>query len=92
MNNGNDPRSSTSVWVGGISGGIVMITTGMADLVGPTDGDVRVKNSYTYVELPASGDHQIQSSHAIASNAEMQHGAFGAVTNPSIRIAKLLCL
>ena len=86
MNNGNDPRSSTSVWVGGISGGIVMITTGMADLVGPTDGDVRVKNSYTYVELPASGDHQIQSSHAIASNAEMQHGAFGAVTNPSIRI------
>lgn len=86
MKNGNDPRSSTSMWVGGISGGIVMITSGMANLVGPTDGNVRVKNSYTYVELPASGDHQIQSSHAIASNAEMQHSAFGAVTNPSIRI------
>lgn len=86
MNNGNDPRSSTSVWVGGISGGIVMITSGMANLVGPTDGNVRVKNSYTYVELPASGERQIQSSHAIASNAEMQHSAFVAVTNPSIRI------
>ncbi len=86
MKNGNDPRSSTSVWVGGISGGIVMITSGMANLVGPTDGNVRVKNSYTYVELPASGERQIQSSHAIASNAEMQHSAFGAVTNPSIRI------
>lgn len=86
MNNGNDPRSSTSVWVGGISGGIVMITSGMANLVGPTDGNVRVKNSYTYVELPASGERQIQSSHAIASNAEMQHSAFGAVTNPSIHI------
>ena len=86
MNNGNDPSNSTSVWVGGISGGIVMITTGMANLVGPTDGNVLVKNSYTYVELPASGDHQIQSSHAIASNAEMQHYAFGSVKNPSIRI------
>ncbi len=86
MQNGNNPSDHTSVWVGGISGGIVMITTGMANLVGPTDGDVRVKNSYTYVELPASGDHQIQSSHAIASNAEMQHTVFGAVTNPSIRI------
>lgn len=81
-----DPRDSTNVWVGGISGGIVMITSGMANLVGPTDGDVLVKNSYTYVELPASGDHQIQSSHAIASNAEMQYRAFGVVTKPSIRI------
>lgn len=80
------PHWNTSVWVGGISGGIVMITYGMEGLVGPTDGDVRVKNSYTYVELPASGDHQIQSSHAIASNGEMQHTAFRPVTNPSIRI------
>lgn len=86
MRNGNNPFYDTSVWVGGISGGIVMITTGMANLVGPTDGNVLVKNSYTYVELPASGDHQIQSSHAIASNAEMQHYAFGSVKNPSIRI------
>lgn len=86
MNNGINFRYNTSVWVGGISGGIVMITTGMANLVGPTDGDVWVKNSYTYVELPASGDHQIQSSHAIASNAEMQQTEFRAVTNPSIRI------
>lgn len=83
---GKYPRVNTSVWVGGISGGIVMITYGMANLVGPTDGDVLVKNSYTYVELPASGDHQIQSSHAIASNGEMQHTDFGKVTNPSIRI------
>ena len=82
-----DPQRNTSVWVGGISGGIVMITYGMANLVGPTDGNVRVKNSYTYVELPASGDHQIQSSHAIASNGEMQHiVAFSPVTKPSIRI------
>ena len=80
------PHGNTSVWVGGISGGIVMITYGMEGLVGPTDGDVRVKNSYTYVELPASGYHQIQSSHAIASNGEMQHTFFGEVTNPSIRI------
>ncbi len=86
MNNGINFRYNTSVWVGGISGGIVMITTGMANLVGPTDGNVLVKNSYTYVELPASGDHQIQSSHAIASNAEMQQTEFRAVTNPSIRI------
>lgn len=86
MNNGINFRDNTSVWVGGISGGIVMITTGMANLVGPTDGDVWVKNSYTYVELPASGVHQIQSSHAIASNAEMQQTEFRAVTNPSIRI------
>lgn len=86
MNNGINFRYNTSVWVGGISGGIVMITTGMANLVGPTDGDVWVKNSYTYVELPASDDHQIQSSHAIASNAEMQQTEFRAVKNPSIRI------
>ena len=86
MNNGINFRDNTSVWVGGISGGIVMITTGMANLVGPADGDVWVKNSYTYVELPASGVHQIQSSHAIASNAEMQQTEFRAVTNPSIRI------
>lgn len=86
MQKGIDFHYNTSVWVGGISGGIVMITNGMANLVGPTDGNVLVKNSYTYVELPDSGEHQIQSSHAIASNAEMQHYAFGAVKNPSIRI------
>ena len=67
-----------------------MITNGMANLVGPTDGNVLVKNSYTYVELPASGDHQIQSSHAIASNAEMQQTGSGGAEH--INPHQLLCL
>ena len=70
--------SSTSVWVGGLMGGIVLRNTGtLATVIGSTSGvSTTIRNSYSFVELPLSarnkGKSVIKSVHAIASSGEMQ--------------------
>ena len=74
---GNDHFSSTNIWIGGITGGVVMINYGnLKELVGPIDNDVYVKNSYSYAELPESGKHQVRTVHSVASNGEAQSSDF----------------
>lgn len=80
---------TTSIWTGGINGGIVMINYGnLSTLVGSTTSGVTVKNSYSYVQMPATGSHQIKSSQSIASIGEMQSASFNtsAVKNPYVYI------
>ena len=75
---GNYHSSSTNIWIGGITGGVVMINYGnLSELVGPIDNDVYVKNSYSYAELPESGKHQVRTVHSVASNGEAQSSIFG---------------
>lgn len=84
---GSDQTQYVNIWTGGIIGGTVMIEHNqLSALIGPTTGVVNVSNSYSYVEMPASGSAHIRCSQSIASIAEMQSSAFGSVTNPNINI------
>lgn len=86
---GYDHASSTNIWIGGITGGVVMINYGnLKELVGSIDTNVYVRNSYSYVNLPESGSHQIRTVHAIASNGEAQSTAFNLndIPNPDVNI------
>ena len=86
---GNYHSSSTNIWIGGITGGVVMINYGnLKELVGPIDNDVYVKNSYSYAELPESGEHQVRTVHSVASNGEAQSKAFDLkdIPNPDMNI------
>ena len=85
--NGSGIDNSASVWVGGINGGIVMINLGnLKNIVGTTEDVVNVKNSYSYVKLPAAGANQIRGSQSIASIGEMQEN-FGIINNPYLTIS-----
>ncbi len=72
-------ESSACIWVGGISGGIVVRNTGkLADLFGFVDRSLVVSNCYSYAELPAgpksrgqTGYNHVRASMSIASNGEM---------------------
>ena len=86
---GYNHGTSTNIWIGGITGGVVMINYGnLKNLVGSINTDVYVKNSYSYVNLPKSGSHQVRTVHAIASNGEAQSGAFNIndIPNPDVNI------
>ena len=85
----------TSIWLGGIVGGVCMRSSGtLAGVIGNTQNAAQVSNSYSYVELPGRSGNQkgaIKSSQAIASNGEMQEG-FGAVSNDYIVITNCYAL
>lgn len=84
---GSNQTQYVNIWSGGIIGGIVMIEhSQLSALIGPTTGVVSVSNSYSYVEMPASGSAHIRCSQSIASIGEMQSNVFGNVTNPNINI------
>ena len=86
---GNYHSSSTNIWIGGITGGVVMINYGnLKELVGPIDNYVYVKNSYSYAELPESGKHQVRTVHSVASNGEAQSNDFvlDNIPNPDMNI------
>ena len=77
-------QNSTSIWIGGINGGIVMIDFGnIPTLIGSTTSEVIIKNSYTFVELPPINDHQVKCSQSIASIGEMQD-YFAPIENPYV--------
>ncbi len=85
----------TSIWLGGIVGGVCMRSSGtLSVVIGNTKDAAQVSNSYSYVELPGRSGNQkgaIKSSQAIASNGEMQEG-FGAVSNDYIVITNCYAL
>lgn len=86
---GNYHSSSTNIWIGGITGGVVMINYGnLKEVVGPIDNYVYVKNSYSYAELPESGKHQVRTVHSVASNGEAQSNDFvlDNIPNPDMNI------
>lgn len=87
-------RSGTSIWLGGIVGGVCMRSSGtLSVVIGNTKDAAQVSNSYSYVELPGRSGNQgaIKSSQAIASNGEMQED-FGAVSNDYIVITNCYAL
>ncbi len=68
---------TVNLWVGGISGGIVMRSEGNFNgLVGGVDVPVSVENCYSYVKLPTPGYNQIRSTMAIASIGELSTTSF----------------
>ena len=85
----------TSIWLGGIVGGVCMRSSGtLSVVIGNTKDAAQVSNSYSYVELPGRSGNQkgaIKSSQAIASNGEMQEG-FGGVSNDYIVITNCYAL
>ena len=91
----NNP-GGTSIWLGGIVGGVCMRSSGtLAGVIGNTQNAAQVWNSYSYVELPGRSGNQkgaIKSSQAIASNGEMQEERFGAVSNDYIVITNCYAL
>ena len=79
-----DNIHSTSIWTGGINGGIVMIDFGnLPSLIGSTTAEVTISNSYTFVELPAIGANQVKCSQSVASIGEMQDN-FAPIENPYV--------
>ena len=85
----------TSIWLGGIVGGVCMRDSGtLSVVIGNTKDAAQVSNSYSYVELPGRSGNQkgaIKSSQAIASNGEMQED-FKAVSNDYIVITNCYAL
>lgn len=88
-------QDGTSIWLGGIVGGVCMRSSGtLSVVIGNTQNAAQVSNSYSYVELPGRSGNQkgaIKSSQAIASNGEMQED-FGAVSNDYIVITNCYAL
>lgn len=77
----------TSIWVGGIVGGIVMRDQGsLMKLLGSVTAQLTVSNSYSFVNVPAwSGLSWVMGTYSIASNGEMQRN-FKLIQNPTIKI------
>ena len=74
-----DAWTSTAIWVGGINGGIVMVKFEQIDhLVGSVENKAAIKNSYTYVNIPKSGEHSIYRSEPIGSLGEMSDNNYNA--------------
>lgn len=87
VRNAGNFAGRTSIWVGGIVGGIVMRDQGsLMKLLGSVTKAVVVKNSYSFVDVPAwSQLAWVMGTYSIASNGEMQM-SFKLVTNSSIAI------
>ena len=69
--------NGTEIWAAGIVGGLVVRNGGdLRNLVGNVDGQVFVRNCYSYVEMPYSVG-VVASSQSIGSNGEMQSEDFG---------------
>ena len=84
---------STSIWASGLVGGIMLrYEGGLSKLVGKADNTLFVKNSYTFVEMPKSGENTIRKSMAIASNGEMQDNEFSNVSNSDAYIENCYAL
>lgn len=77
----------TSIWVGGIVGGIVMRDQGsLMKLLGSVTAQLTVSNSYSFVDVPAwSGLSWVMGTYSIASNGELQKN-FKLIENPTIKI------
>lgn len=89
------PGNTSSIWVGGIVGGIVLCDKGtLGTLLGTVDGKLTVRDSYSYVQLPEpdATKNRVRSSQSIASNGELMNNAFGALKNSSIDIINCYCL
>lgn len=77
--------SSTSIWVGGLVGGIILRDHGnLESYMGATTNALTVRNSYAFVELPPlnndANKNHVKATYSIASNGEMLN-AFAPVTN-----------
>lgn len=77
--------NSTSIWVGGLVGGIILRDHGsLESYMGTTTNALTVRNSYAFVELPPlnnrTNKNHVMSSFAIASNGEMRN-TFSTSTN-----------
>ena len=77
--------NSTSIWVGGLVGGIILRDHGsLESYMGATTNALTVRNSYAFVELPPlntnTNKNHVMSSFAIASNGEMRN-TFSTSTN-----------
>lgn len=89
---------NTSIWVGGIVGGIYIRSAGnLGTLIGSVTGQARVENCYSYVLLPQSekiskDSHQVRSVQSIASNGELQYTNFGAADPSHVEINNCYCL
>ena len=76
---------STSIWVGGLVGGIILRDHGsLESYMGTTTNALTVRNSYAFVELPPlnndANKNHVKATYSIASNGEMLN-AFAPVTN-----------
>lgn len=76
---------STSIWVGGLVGGIILRDHGsLESYMGTTTNALTVQNSYAFVELPPLTDstnkNHVKAAYSIASNGEMLN-TFNPVTN-----------
>lgn len=76
---------STSIWVGGLVGGIILRDHGsLESYMGTTTNALTVQNSYAFVELPPLTDstnkNHVKAAYSIASNGEMLN-TFDPVTN-----------
>lgn len=77
--------NSTSIWVGGLVGGIILRDHGsLESYMGTTTNALTVRNSYAFVELPPlnndANKNHVKATYSIASNGEMLN-AFAPVTN-----------
>ena len=77
--------NSTSIWVGGLVGGIILRDHGsLESYMGATTNALTVQNSYAFVELPPlnndANKNHVKATYSIASNGEMLN-AFAPVTN-----------
>ena len=89
------PGQTSSIWVGGIVGGIVLCDKGtLGTLLGTVDGKLTVRDSYSYVQLPEpdATKNRVRSSQSIASNGELMNNAFRPLNNSSIDIINCYCL
>ncbi len=94
---GTNYAGSVNLWVGGISGGIVMRSNGnFAGLVGGVDVPVSVENCYSYVKLPTPGYNHVRTVHSIASIGEMVSSSFvdyiTGSPNMNVQIRNCYCL
>ena len=75
----NDYTSAqtTSIWVSGIAGGIVLRCQGsLEDLVGKVKTMLTLYNCYSYVQMPETGPNLVAASQSIASSGELQNECF----------------
>ena len=76
---------STSIWAGGLVGGIILRDHGsLESYMGTTTNALTVRNSYAFVELPPlnndANKNHVKATYSIASNGEMLN-TFAPVTN-----------
>ncbi len=92
----HNPKNHTSVWSGGIFGGIYMRTGGnLGDLIGSVNRQAKAEYCYSYTKLPASGGNRIvRSPQSIASNGELQSSDFSLnnLLNTAVVIEECFCL